>query len=173
MSRRFVNEFTDGETVDQIFLASEKQLRTNRNGNLYLQVRLSDRTGSVTSMLWNANQSHHDAFENGDYIHVKGNAQLYNGSMQVLAKEITASSSDKVDEADFITLGQASIEKMVARVSELLRGMSNEHLRNLAECMLLDESLMAKFRTAPAGVKNHHAYHGTAGSLGAGRLDSR
>jgi len=54
MSRRFVNEFTDGETVDQVFMASEKQLRTNRNGNLYLQVRLSDRTGSVTSMLWNA-----------------------------------------------------------------------------------------------------------------------
>ena len=160
MSRRFVNEFTDGEAIDQIFMASEKQLRTNRNGNLYLQVRLSDRTGSVTSMLWNANQSHHDAFQNGDYVNVKGSAQIYNGSMQVLAKEIAASSASKVDESDFITLGQASIEKMVARVSELLRGMSNEHLRNLAECMLLDESLMEKFRAAPAGVKNHHAYHG-------------
>ena len=81
MTRRFVNEFADGETIDQIFMASEKQLRTNRNGNLYLQVRLSDRTGSVTSMLWNANQSHHDAFDNGDYIHVKGNAQIYNLSL--------------------------------------------------------------------------------------------
>lgn len=160
MSRRFVNELGDGESIDQIFLASEKQLRTNRNGNLYLQVRLSDRSGSVTSMLWNAHQKHYDAFENGDYIHVKGSSQLYNGGMQVLAKEIKQSSADKVDEADFVTLGQASIEKMVARVSALLRGVSNEHLRNLAECMLLDESLMADFRAAPAGVKNHHAYHG-------------
>ncbi len=29
---------TGQETVDQVFLASEKQLRPNRNGNLYLQL---------------------------------------------------------------------------------------------------------------------------------------
>ena len=159
MSRRFVNELGDGEAVDQVFLASEKQLRTNRNGNLYLQVRLNDKTGSVTTMLWNATQKQHDAFDNGQYVQVKGTAQLYNGSMQVLAKDIRPS-KDAVDEADFVTLAQASIEKMIARVGELLRSVSNEHLRNLAECMLLDEPLMAQFRAAPAGVKNHHAYHG-------------
>jgi len=63
MSRRFVNELSDGESIDQIFLASEKQLRTNRNGNLYLQVRLSDKTGSITAMLWNAQQKHSDIFD--------------------------------------------------------------------------------------------------------------
>ena len=59
MPRRFVNQLADGESVDQVFLASEKQLRTNRNGNYYLQLRLSDKTGSVTSMLWNANEGHY------------------------------------------------------------------------------------------------------------------
>jgi len=28
MTRRFVNQLADGESVDQVFLASEKQLRT-------------------------------------------------------------------------------------------------------------------------------------------------
>ena len=88
MSRRFVNEYSDGETVDEVFLASEKQLRTNRNGNLYLQLRLSDKTGSMTAMLWNANQKHADEFDNGDFVHVQGAAQLYNGNMQILAKQI-------------------------------------------------------------------------------------
>lgn len=160
MSRRFVNELQDGESIDQVFLASEKQLRTNRNGNLYLQVRLSDRSGSVTAMLWNANQGHFDGFENGDFVVVRGTSQIYNGGMQVLAREVKKSSASDIDEADFVTLGQASIEKMVGRVSEMLRAMSNPHLRSLAECMLLDESLMQQFRTAPAGIKNHHAYHG-------------
>ena len=160
MARMFVNELSDGDAVDQAFMASEKQLRTNRNGNLYLQVRLSDRTGSITSMLWNANQGHHDSFDNGDYIHVKGTAQLYNGAMQVLSKEIAVIDDNQVDEADFITLSHASIEKMIQRIGDLLRGMSNEHLKNLAECMLLDDELIKRFSTAPAGVKNHHAYHG-------------
>ena len=38
--------------------------------------------------------------------------------------------------------------------------MRNYPLRNLAECFLMDEGFMAKFTTAPGGVKNHHAYRG-------------
>lgn len=160
MSRRFVKELSDGETIDQVFLASEKQLRTNRNGNLYLQVRLSDKTGSITAMLWNANQKHADGFDNGDFVRVQGTSQLYNGAMQVLAKQVDKSNDGSVDEADFITLSTGDVDQMVARVGELLRGMRNVHLRNLAECFLIDETFMDGFRTAPAGIKNHHAYHG-------------
>jgi len=38
--------------------------------------------------------------------------------------------------------------------------MRNVHLRNLAECFLVDEKFMKGFRSAPAGIKNHHAYQG-------------
>lgn len=160
MSRRFVNELSDGEVIDQVFLASEKQLRTNRNGNLYLQVRLNDKTGSVTAMLWNANQKHYDSFANGDFIRVKGTSQLYNGGMQVLAKQVDKSDDSSVDESDFVTLSNDAVEQMVTRVAEMLRGIGNVHLRNLAECFLIDETFMKGFRTAPAGIKNHHAYLG-------------
>ncbi len=160
MSRRFVKELSDGETIDQVFLASEKQLRTNRNGNLYLQLRLSDKTGSITAMLWNAQQKHFEGFSNGDYVKIKGTSQLYNGSMQVLAKQVDKTDGQGIDEEDFITLSNESVEKLVARVAELLRGMRNVNLRNLAECFLVDENFMKGLRTAPAGVKNHHAYHG-------------
>jgi len=160
MARKYVRELTDGETVDQVFLASEKQLRTNRNGNLYLQVRLSDKTGSLTSMLWNAQQRHYDCFENGDYLNVKGTAQVYNGNMQVLAKEVGKVSPADVDEADFITLSDGAVENMLARVAELLRSIANPHLLTLAECFLIDEPFMKGLRNAPAGIKNHHAYRG-------------
>ena len=55
MSRRFINELTENESIDEVFLVWDKQLRTNRNGNPYLQLRLADRTGSLTGMMWNAN----------------------------------------------------------------------------------------------------------------------
>ena len=160
MARKYVRELSDGEAVDQAFLASEKQLRTNRNGNLYLQVRLSDKTGSLTSMLWNAQQRHYDCFENGDYLNVKGTAQVYNGNMQVLAKEVSKVNSADVDEADFITLSDGAVEDMLARVAELLRSMADPHLLTLAECFLIDETFMRGLRSAPAGIKNHHAYRG-------------
>lgn len=160
MPKKYVNELTDGVAIDEVFLASEKQLRPNRNGDLYLQLRLSDKTGAVTAMMWNAKQNQFDSFGNGDYVRVKGTAQLYNGGMQVIAKGIDKEHADKVDEAEFITLSQVDVDKLVQRMTEILRSFRNVHLRNLVECFLVDEELMKKIRSAPAGIKNHHAYRG-------------
>jgi 3'-5' exoribonuclease len=160
MAKKFVNELADGQSVDEVFLASEKQLRPNRNGDLYLQMRLSDRTGSLTAMMWNAKQNHYDGFENGDYVRVKGTAQFYNGGMQVIAKGVDKEEVSRVDESEFMTLSEVAVEKLVGRLTTILRGLGNEQLRNLAECCLVDEELMRKFRAAPAGIKNHHAYRG-------------
>ncbi len=160
MAKKFVNELTDGEAVDEVFLASEKQLRPNRNGDLYLQLRISDRTGSLTAMMWNARQNQYDAFNNGDYVRVKGTAQFYNGGMQVIAKGVDKADPSRIDESEFLTLSNLAVDKLLARISEILRAVQNVHLRNLAECCLVDDELMRRFRSAPAGIKNHHAYRG-------------
>lgn len=160
MSRLFVNQLIDGQGIDEVYLASEKQLRPNRQGNLYLQVRLSDKTGSLTAMMWNASQKQFDGFNNGDFVRTIGNAQLFNGNMQLIAREINPVDKSQVDEGDFITISQAGIEKLTGQLADMLRSIENPHLRNLADCFLTDEAFMAKFKKAPAGIKNHHAYHG-------------
>ena len=129
MTRRFVNQLADGESIDQVFLASEKQLRTNRNGNYYLQLRLSDKTGSVTSMLWNANEGHYESFSNGDYVHVKGTSQVYNGGMQVLAKAVRNHSLESTfrlletlaEELSEVCFGFACVRETKVRIEKLDR----------------------------------------------------
>ena len=160
MTRRFINQLTDGETIEEVFLANEKQLRRNRAGNPYIQLRLSDRTGSVVAMLWNASQGEFENIENGDYVRVKGNAQLFNGTMQIIAKGFSSVPTAQIDPADFETLSKANIDQLAQHATHMLRGMKNVHLRNLAETFILDDELMAKLQMAPAGVKNHHAYQG-------------
>lgn len=160
MVRRFISQLGDQEKVDQVFLVSEKQLRTNRNGNLYLQVRLSDRTGSVTGMLWNANDHVYGSFANGDFLRTQGTAQVYNGALQMILNRLERVDPATVDQADFITVAEQEIAKLTGKLSNLLRGMRNVHLRNLAETFLADAAFMSQFTAAPAGVKNHHAYKG-------------
>jgi 3'-5' exoribonuclease len=159
MSRKFVNQLADGESVDEVYLASEKQLRPNRAGNLYLQLRCSDKSGSLTCMMWNADQRHYDSFENGDFVQVQATAQFYNGNMQLIARSIRRATT-QVDESDFQARSMAELDRLVAELSGMLRGMRNVHLRNLAESFLVDEDIMKRLRQAPAGVKNHHAYAG-------------
>jgi 3'-5' exoribonuclease len=160
MTRRFISQLGEQEKIDEVYLVSEKQLRSNKNGNLYLQVRLADKTGSVTGMMWNANDHVYSLFDNGDFLRVQGTAQVYNGTVQIIVNRLDKVAATAVDEADFVTLADVEIARLIKRLSELLRGMKNYHLRNLAETFLIDEVFMAKFTAAPAGVKNHHAYKG-------------
>ncbi len=61
MSRRFVTDLVDGETVDQVFSGLGKAVAAEPPGNLYLQMRLSDKTGSINAMVWNADQRLYEA----------------------------------------------------------------------------------------------------------------
>jgi len=158
--RRFVSQLAHNERVNQVFLASDKQLRPNRNGNLYLQLQLSDRSGAIATRLWNASENDYRGFENGDFVLVEGQTQLFQGNMQMIASSIRRARPDEVDETDFVTLQSAEIDRMAGRLAEILRSIRTPELRNLAECFLMDQDFMTKFVAAPAGMKNHHAYRG-------------
>ena len=160
MARRYVSQLRHQEPVDQVFMASEKQLRPNRAGNLYLQVDLSDRSGSIGARMWNASEQDYRCFENGDYVRVEGSTQLFQGSIQLIATHICKATPGDVDQDDFLILGSKDIDQLLGRMMEHLRRMSDPHLVNLAECFLMDDELVRKLTKAPAGVKNHHAYQG-------------
>jgi 3'-5' exoribonuclease len=160
MSRQLVSELREGDEVDQVFLVAEKQLRTNRSGNLYLHLRLSDRSGAISAMLWNVTEKTASKVQAGDYAHVQGGAQIYNGAMQIIASGVERVDPRTVEESAFFPLGSSDIDSLARRLAEMLRGVRSFPLRNLGESFLIDEKFMAKFTTAPAGVKNHHAYRG-------------
>ncbi len=160
MSRRYVAQLTQQEDVDEVFLVSEKQLRPNRNGNLYLQFELSDRTGSISARMWNADESLYRSFDNGDFVEVEGTTQLFQGAVQLIVKHIARVDPASVDHDDFTPVNAVAVDTLQRRLAEMLRAMSDPSLRNLAECYLMDAALMDKLATAPAGIKHHHAYRG-------------
>jgi 3'-5' exoribonuclease len=160
MARRFIKEFTHQEAIDQVFLASQKQLRPNRNGNLYLQVELADRSGTISARMWNADDADYRAFEDGDFVRIEGTAQLYQGAIQLIITNVCRARDDEVDPADFMLLTPGDIDKLAVRMATHLRSVTNPYLRTLGECFLMDDDFMRKFTRAPAGVKNHHAYLG-------------
>lgn len=158
--RRFINQLGEREDIDEVFIASEKQLRPNRNGNLYLQLRLSDRTGSINAMMWNASNSVYHAFDNGDFVHVQGTSQVYNGNMQIIVNQIDEAEPGNINEDDFVHLTAKDHENLTNELKENLRGIEDFHLKSLAESFLMDEAFMNQFTSAPAGIKHHHAYAG-------------
>jgi 3'-5' exoribonuclease len=151
---------THQQQVDEIYLSSNKQLRPNRNGQNYLQVDLADRTGSLSARLWNAGENEAARFDEGDFVRVRGTAQSYQGSMQLILADIQRASPSDVDWANFACLTPQQVDQLARRLGEILRGVKDPGLRALGECFLSDEEFMARFTRSPAGVKNHHAYPG-------------
>ena len=88
MTRRYVNQLTNGDSVDESFLVADKQLRANRQGNLYLHLELRDKTGSVGARLWNASEGLARTFEPGDYLHVRGKTQVFQGALQIILSHV-------------------------------------------------------------------------------------
>src|SRR6266851_8257422 len=112
MARRFVHQLADGDTIEEIYLATDKQLRANRNGNLYLQLDLRDRTGSVSARLWNAGESLFRSFDSGDFVLVKGKVQLFQGALQMILSHVERVAEQRVDLGDFLPHTEQDVSKL-------------------------------------------------------------
>jgi 3'-5' exoribonuclease len=159
-SRRFVQSLADGDAIEEVYLVVDKQLRANRNGNLFLQLELRDRTGAIGARLWNAGEPLFRSFEAGDFVLTKGKVQLFQGALQMILNHLERVPPESVSLADFLPHTEKDVSKLYERLRVLLRKVESPHLRALADCFLLDEEFTQSFCRAPAGVRNHHAYLG-------------
>lgn len=160
MRRQYVEQFRDGDTIDDVFLVGDKQLRVNRKGSPYIQMTLRDRTGGMGARLWNAGDAIFRTFDNGEFVHASGKVQLFEGALQAILTHIEPTESEKVDLGDFLPRTEQDVGKLTERLRNHLLRLGTPALRALAECYLMDDAFMAGFSTAPAGVKLHHAYIG-------------
>src|SRR3954449_1084653 len=102
MTRRYVNQLVNGDSVDESFLVADKQLRANRQGNLYLHLELRDKTGTVGARLWNVSEGMARAFEPGDYLRVRGKIQVFQGALQIILSHIEVADPDQIVPDEFL-----------------------------------------------------------------------
>ena len=159
MTRHYVNQLANGDSVDECFLVADKQLRANRQGNLYLHLELRDKSGSVGARLWNATEGLARTFEPGDYLRVRGKTQIFQGA---LADHPVARRDRRSDAGRARGLPPPEHAERRPADRPAPRAAAEPHQPpppRLVECFLIDEEFVRKFTTAPAGIKNHHAYH--------------
>jgi 3'-5' exoribonuclease len=160
MARKFVQQFADGDSIEEVYLVVDKQLRANRNGNLYLQLDIRDRTATISARQWNAGEQVFRSFEVGDFVLVKGKVQLFQGALQMIINHVERVDGRQVELAEFLPHTEQDVSKLLERLRGILLKLSNPHLRALSECFLMDDEFLQGFCQAPAGIRNHHAYIG-------------
>lgn len=160
MARQFVSDLKDGDSVEEVFLLAEKQLRANRNANLYLLASLRDRSGSVSGLMWNVTEEQCATFDSGDFVRIRGKSQLYQGGLQVIMNRIERVDAASLNSEDFELRPTQDVDRLMVRLREILLSIEDPSVRSLMECFLIDDVLMARLARSGAGVKTHHAYPG-------------
>lgn len=160
MSRLTIQQLTDGTLLDQPFQVADKQLRINRQGGKYLLLKLADRTGTLSAMVWNIEEKLAETFQRGDFLQCEGRAQLHNGNLQIIVNTFRRLEPSDVDLADYDRFDPQAVQQAMERLTELLGGIRNVHLRRLCQLYLNDADFVAQLQLAAAAVSHHHAYPG-------------
>jgi 3'-5' exoribonuclease len=130
MKKRFITDIKAGDRVDDIFVLSEKILSQKRDGNNFLNVTLSDKTGTIKGVVWD------------------------------VIKKMEPISPDMIDPSDFLPQTSRDIEGMFERLIKITETIKTDYLKALIDAFFKDKEFVNKFKTAPAAKKMHHAYIG-------------
>jgi 3'-5' exoribonuclease len=160
MTKRFIQDLKAGDSIEDIFVLAEKNLAQKRNGENYLNLTLSDKTGRIKGVVWdNVDRISHET-STGEFVYVRGAVAEYRGSLQMVVRGMEISNSEAVDPQDFLPATDRDVDKMYARLVEITSLMDNPFLKRLFELFWADETFSVAFKTAPAAKKMHHAYLG-------------
>ena len=158
--RRFINQLAAGETLDQVFLVRDKDMRTTKAGGLFLQCTLADKAGVIPARMWQISESIYNAIPVEGFIHVKGRTEEYRGVLQLIIDACRPWPADKVDLEDFLPVTTHDVEAMWSELGEILRDIQDKHLRLLIKKFLEDRDIVAAFKRSPAALQLHHAFIG-------------
>ena len=160
MKKRFIADIRAGDIVDDIFVLFEKILSQKRDGNNFLNITLSDKTGMIKGVVWDDVDAITAGTTSGDFVHVNGHVGEYRGALQVVIKKMGSVPADRIDSADFLPQTTRDIEGMFDRLLRITDSIQTEYLKKLVDAFWKDKEFVQKFKTAPAAKKMHHAYIG-------------
>jgi 3'-5' exoribonuclease len=160
MKKQFIDTIRIGDVVNDVFVLSEKALAQKKDGNNFLNITLSDKSGRLKGVVWDNVDYISANFTSGDIVQIEGNVNDYKGALQLVVKKMGACPADSVDPGEFLPATSRDVDGMFERLLKITDAFETGYLKTLFEAFWHDESFVHQFKSAPAAKKMHHAYIG-------------
>jgi 3'-5' exoribonuclease len=159
MKHQFVNTLQEGDTLNDYFVATRKDLRAKQSGGKFLGMVFKDRTGDIGGILWNNAEAVAELFEVGSVVHVRGKITTYQSNLQVHVSQVSPLQEGEYDPDALVFVPEDTRENL-ALFREILDTVENPWLKQLAAAFFADDAFVEAFSNAAAAKKWHHAYRG-------------
>ena len=160
MKKQFINQINAGDVLSDCYVLTEKTMAQKKDGSNYLNLVLSDRTGSIKGVVWDNVEKIASQSETGAVVAVRGHVGQYRNNLQVVIKEMTMVPLEETDPSDFMLSTERDVHQMFERVVALSESLDAWYLKALFRAFWEDGAFAAQFKKAPAAKKMHHAYIG-------------
>ncbi|MGN0570170.1 MAG: 3'-5' exoribonuclease YhaM family protein [Candidatus Fimenecus sp.] len=149
-------EIGNNGQVEGFAVIKQCDKKTAKNGNAYLDIVLSDKSGEIFAKLWDYNEVSHGKYENDMFVKIRGTLLKYNGNDQLRIERIRpVTESDNVNVADYVKSadydGNEMFDSLVSKVSTF----QDEELKKIVLYLL--DSNKEKILFYPAAYRLHHA----------------
>src|SRR5215212_2311373 len=115
------------------FLCTQKDVRSGRNGDLFISLSLQDKTGLIKGRIFNEAARLRDEFDAGEFVKVQGRTDLFNGRVQLLIDKIRRINPDQdkqqgFREEDCVLCSARPVEEMWSELEELIQHVRDPHV---------------------------------------------
>ncbi len=160
MPRKFISQLNGGVAIDDIFLVQNKDLRTTKNGSLYIQVQLSDRTGTIDARMWDASTPFFESLGEDTFLRIKGRTEIYQNKIQLIIKHISKTDQGDIRLEDYLPSTEQDVNEMFSELKQIVSSIKQPYLKDLLALFFNDKGFCKGFCSAPAAVQYHHAFLG-------------
>jgi len=92
----------ENKIITSSFVVTTKQVKPKKSGEPYLALTLADRCGQIEAKMWDNVEDSLDAFEQEDFLKVKGLLNRYKNRFQITIHKLRRMSDSEVDFADYL-----------------------------------------------------------------------
>ena len=118
-----IADFKLGRSVQGFYLCKEKHLRHTRNGDLFLDMVLTDATGKIPGKMWELVDDFKHRFDRGDPVAVKGKIGEFNDQLQLTVTQINLASDGQYGKYGFSP--EILLKSVEEPIDELWKRMIN------------------------------------------------
>jgi 3'-5' exoribonuclease len=150
----------ENQTITSLFVVAVKQVKSKKNGELYLSVILADRSGQLQANMWDNVQDTISAFDQDDFVKVKGVIHKYNGRWQLTIHKMRKLGESEIDYSDYLPKTSKDIDQLWHTLEGYVASFENPWLKALLHEFMSDEAIVTAYKNAPAAKTLHHAFVG-------------
>lgn len=158
--KKYIAEILAGELIEDVFVLADKSVNRKRDGNIFITVTLSDKSGQIKGVVWDNVEKAAAAANKGDFVRICASAGEYRGGLQLVIQSIAGVRPEAVDPSDFLPTCARNVDQMFARLQMLTDNISSVSLKALMTAFWSDAEFVRSFKRCPAAKKMHHAYLG-------------